>query len=30
MEGLLSIARLENPMMLEQRLQSFASITVLR
>lgn len=27
LEGLLSIARLENPMMLEQRLQSFASVS---
>ena len=28
LEGLLSMARLENPMMLEQRLQSFASMAV--
>lgn len=28
LEGLLSISRLENPMMLEQRLQSFSSIVV--
>jgi chemotaxis protein MotA len=28
LEGLLSIARLENPMMLEQRLQSFGSVAI--
>jgi chemotaxis protein MotA len=28
LEGLLSISRLENPIMLEQRLQSFASVAM--